>query len=93
MGWRGSRIGITAPVSGRTNVETSSTTDRWRAIDGKRDEPTGSMRHSTSDRPAQAARMAAMLPRPRYYDRNRSTPYLERRSATIQRWAQDITPP
>jgi monofunctional biosynthetic peptidoglycan transglycosylase len=43
--------------------------------------------------PAQAARMAAMLPRPRYYDRNRSTPYLERRSATIQRWAADITPP
>ena len=43
--------------------------------------------------PAQAARMAAMLPRPRYYDRNRSTPYLERRSATIQRWAQDVTPP
>jgi membrane peptidoglycan carboxypeptidase len=37
--------------------------------------------------------MAAMLPRPRYYDRNRSTPYLERRSATIQRWAADITPP
>ena len=26
----------------------------------------------------QAARLAAMLPRPRYYDRNRSTPYLER---------------
>jgi monofunctional biosynthetic peptidoglycan transglycosylase len=43
--------------------------------------------------PAQAARMAAMLPRPRYYDRNRSTPYLERRSATIQRWALDVTPP
>jgi monofunctional biosynthetic peptidoglycan transglycosylase len=43
--------------------------------------------------PAQAARMAAMLPRPRYYDRNRSTPYLEQRSATIQRWALDITPP
>ena len=43
--------------------------------------------------PAQGARMAAMLPRPRYYDRNRSTPYLERRSATIQRWAPDITPP
>lgn len=43
--------------------------------------------------PAQAARMAAMLPRPRYYDRNRSTPYLERRSATIQRWALDVAPP
>ena len=26
--------------------------------------------------PAQAAKLAAMLPRPRYYDRNRTTPYL-----------------
>jgi monofunctional biosynthetic peptidoglycan transglycosylase len=26
--------------------------------------------------PAQAAKLAAMLPRPRYYDRNRNTPYL-----------------
>jgi monofunctional biosynthetic peptidoglycan transglycosylase len=26
--------------------------------------------------PAQAARLAAMLPRPRYYDRNRGSPYL-----------------
>jgi monofunctional biosynthetic peptidoglycan transglycosylase len=41
----------------------------------------------------QGARMAAMLPRPRFYDRNRSSAYLERRSATIQRWALDITPP
>ncbi len=32
----------------------------------------------------QAARLAAMLPRPRYYDRNRSTPYLERYAARIQ---------
>jgi monofunctional biosynthetic peptidoglycan transglycosylase len=42
---------------------------------------------------AQGARMAAMLPRPRFYDRNRGSAYLERRSATIQRWALDITPP
>jgi hypothetical protein len=34
-----------------------------------------------------------MLPRPRFYDRNRGSAYLERRSATIQRWALDITPP
>jgi len=31
----------------------------------------------------QAARLAAMLPRPRYYDRNRSTPYLERYTERI----------
>lgn len=43
--------------------------------------------------PGQAARMAAMLPRPRFYDRNRGSAYLERRAATVQRWAADITPP
>ena len=31
----------------------------------------------------QAARLAAMLPNPRYYDRNRQSAYLERRTATI----------
>jgi monofunctional biosynthetic peptidoglycan transglycosylase len=31
----------------------------------------------------QAARLAAMLPRPRYYDRNRSTPYLDRYTERI----------
>lgn len=31
----------------------------------------------------QAARMAAMLPRPRYYDKRRDSPYLARRTATI----------
>lgn len=31
----------------------------------------------------QAARLAAMVPRPRFYDRVRSTPLLERRTATI----------
>lgn len=33
--------------------------------------------------PEQAARLAAMLPRPRYYDRNRTSPYLERYSEVI----------
>jgi len=35
--------------------------------------------------PAQAARLAVMLPNPRYYDKHRSTRYLERRTSTIQR--------
>lgn len=35
--------------------------------------------------PAQAARLAVMLPNPRFYDKNRSTRYLERRTNTIQR--------
>jgi len=34
---------------------------------------------------AQAARLAAMLPNPRYYDQNRSTSFLNSRSNTIQR--------
>jgi len=34
-----------------------------------------------------------MLPRPRHYDRNRASPYLQRRSAAIQRWMGDVTPP
>jgi monofunctional biosynthetic peptidoglycan transglycosylase len=33
--------------------------------------------------PAQAARLAAIVPRPRYYDRNRSTPWLERKTEII----------
>jgi monofunctional biosynthetic peptidoglycan transglycosylase len=33
--------------------------------------------------PEQAARLAAMLPRPRYYDRNRSSPYLAQYAQTI----------
>jgi len=32
----------------------------------------------------QAARLAAMLPRPRFYDRNRGSPYLARYAETIQ---------
>jgi monofunctional biosynthetic peptidoglycan transglycosylase len=33
--------------------------------------------------PEQAARLAAMVPNPRFYDRNRSTAYLARRAQTI----------
>jgi monofunctional biosynthetic peptidoglycan transglycosylase len=33
--------------------------------------------------PAQAARLAAMVPNPRYYDRVRSTPWLERKTQLI----------
>jgi monofunctional biosynthetic peptidoglycan transglycosylase len=43
--------------------------------------------------PAQAARLAAMLPRPRFYDRNRASPALERRTAIVQRWMSGVTPP
>lgn len=43
--------------------------------------------------PAQAARLASMLPRPRFYDRNRGSAMLERRSALVQRWLGDVTPP
>jgi len=32
----------------------------------------------------QAAKMAAMIPSPRYYDKHRSTRYLERKTGTIQ---------
>lgn len=32
----------------------------------------------------QAARLAAMIPRPRYYDQHRNTPHLARQTATIQ---------
>ena len=43
--------------------------------------------------PAQSARLAAMLPRPRYYDRNPGSAALARRSALLERWLRDITPP
>jgi monofunctional biosynthetic peptidoglycan transglycosylase len=43
--------------------------------------------------PAQAARLAAMLPRPRYYDRNPGSGALARRAETVQRWMRDVTPP
>lgn len=35
--------------------------------------------------PRQAARLAAMLPNPRYYDRNRNTSYLNSRTGILQR--------
>lgn len=41
----------------------------------------------------QSAMLAAMLPRPRFYDSNRSSPYLQRRAAAVQRWMGDATPP
>jgi monofunctional glycosyltransferase len=43
--------------------------------------------------PWQAAQLAAMVPRPRYYDRVRSTPLLERRSSTILARMADVEPP
>jgi monofunctional glycosyltransferase len=43
--------------------------------------------------PAQAARLASMLPRPRHYDRQRDSPALARRTAMVQRWMGAVTPP
>lgn len=43
--------------------------------------------------PGQAARLAAMLPRPRYYDANPRSAALARRSAAIARWMGSIEPP
>lgn len=42
---------------------------------------------------AQAARMAAMLPRPRFYERNPGSPLLAARAATIGRWMAAVAPP
>lgn len=36
--------------------------------------------------PSQAARLAAMLPRPRYYDLHRGSTYLSQRTSAILRW-------
>jgi monofunctional biosynthetic peptidoglycan transglycosylase len=35
--------------------------------------------------PSQAARLAAMLPRPRFFDKNRNSPYLARRAESIEK--------
>jgi monofunctional biosynthetic peptidoglycan transglycosylase len=43
--------------------------------------------------PQQAARMAAMLPRPRYYDENPASSALTRRVAFVSRWMGSIDPP
>jgi monofunctional biosynthetic peptidoglycan transglycosylase len=42
---------------------------------------------------AQAARLAAMLPNPRYYDKHRSTAYLNTRTAVLQRRMQQADIP
>lgn len=42
---------------------------------------------------AQAARMAAMLPRPAFYDRNRDSPALDRRAAFVSRHMGSVTLP
>ncbi|HJD43966.1 MAG TPA: monofunctional biosynthetic peptidoglycan transglycosylase [Candidatus Paenalcaligenes intestinipullorum] len=41
----------------------------------------------------QAARLAAMLPNPRFYDKNRSTSYLNSRTASIQRRLHHVAIP
>ena len=43
--------------------------------------------------PHEAARLAAMVPNPRYYDKHRSTRYLERRTRIIQRRMNYVRPP
>lgn len=43
--------------------------------------------------PPQAARLAAMLPNPRYYDKHRSTAYLNTRTAILQRRMQQADIP
>lgn len=43
--------------------------------------------------PEQAARMAAMLPNPRFYDRNRQAPGLLRRAAIVQRYMRGVETP
>lgn len=41
----------------------------------------------------QSARLAAMLPQPRYYDRHRESTYLGHRAARIQRWMPSVALP
>lgn len=43
--------------------------------------------------PSNAARLAAMLPRPRYYDAHPASPALSRRAAMVTRWMGSIEPP
>ena len=43
--------------------------------------------------PTQAATMAAMLPRPRFYDRHRDSPLLARRVQFVQRWMAGVALP
>jgi monofunctional biosynthetic peptidoglycan transglycosylase len=41
----------------------------------------------------QAAWLAAILPRPRYYEKRRDTAYIRQRAARIETWLRDVTPP
>ncbi len=41
----------------------------------------------------QAARLAVMLPNPRYYDRNRGSSYLAKRTSAVLRWMPDADLP
>jgi monofunctional biosynthetic peptidoglycan transglycosylase len=43
--------------------------------------------------PEESARLAVMLPRPKYYDRNRGSDYLARRAGTILRYMGDAAIP
>jgi len=43
--------------------------------------------------PEESARLAVMLPRPKFYDRNRGSEYLARRAATILRYMGDVSIP
>jgi monofunctional biosynthetic peptidoglycan transglycosylase len=43
--------------------------------------------------PEESARLAVMLPRPKFYDRNRGSDYLARRAATILRYMGDVSIP
>jgi len=43
--------------------------------------------------PEQAARMASMLPRPKYYDRNRGSAFLARRASMVLRYMGDASIP
>jgi monofunctional biosynthetic peptidoglycan transglycosylase len=42
---------------------------------------------------SQSARLAAMLPQPRYYDLHRGSTYLANRAARIQRWMNGVAVP
>ncbi len=43
--------------------------------------------------PEESARLAVMLPRPKFYDRNRESEYLARRAATVLRYMGDASIP
>ncbi|MBX7229798.1 MAG: monofunctional biosynthetic peptidoglycan transglycosylase [Burkholderiaceae bacterium] len=43
--------------------------------------------------PSEAARLAAMLPRPKFYDKNRRSGFLAKRSSAIERFMADVDEP